>query len=383
MAIYHFNMHSTKVGISSAVAHSAYISGSQLYNDRTGTTHDYSKKENIVCPTLLFPKGVEPISREELWNIVESKIKDVGRNYGKTGDFAIPVEWLDTMTDEEIMEIVAKFFIENFVSKGHAVDFAFHKKDGNPHIDYFVPQLKFNEEGQLVPPKIKSVFANVYDKETDTYDYDPELPSYDRNDSENTKQYRFPVIDKKTGEQKVRVRKGGKEKVWQRVNIEDDSLNSKEFLQELRQSWQDTANKYLDPDQQIDCRSFDAQGITDREPQIHISPTVLAMEKKHPGSTEKVKVHNDIKKRNSLKAEIQAALTTVQSDISAMYIKIKTFTQEALSRVNKSLEPKRNWQTDWKDYTKKNPSQTKSTQKKWTPPKNKKANIDPEINPKL
>jgi hypothetical protein len=354
MAIYHFNMHSNKVG-SSAVAHSAYISGSQLYNDRTGTTHDYSKKEDIVYTGLLLPEWVVPMSRGELWNIVESKIKDVGRNYGKTGDFAIPVEWLDTMSDEEIIGIVSKFLIENFVSKGHAVDFAFHKKDGNPHIDYFVPQLKFDESGELVPPKIKSVFANTYDKETDTYDYDPELPSYDRKDPENTNQYRFPVIDKKTGEQKIRVRKGGNEKVWQRVNIEDGSLNTKEFLQELRQSWQDTANKYLDPDHQIDCRSLEAQGITDREPDIHISPTVLAMEKKNPGSTEKMRIHNEIKERNNLPKIIEA-IKNIQNELTTIFTRKRKFFHEAYKHHKERLEAFRM-------------AESKTNVETWTPPK--------------
>ena len=69
--------------------------------------------------------------------------------------------------------------------KGHAVDFALHMKEGNPHADFFVPQMKFDENGELIMPKVKTVFANTYDKETDTYGYNPELPSYDRNDSDN------------------------------------------------------------------------------------------------------------------------------------------------------------------------------------------------------
>lgn len=354
MAIYHFNMHSTKVGISSAVAHSAYISGSQLYNDRTGTTHDYSKKENIVCPTLLFPEGVEPISREELWNIVETKIKDEGRNYGKTGDFAIPIEWLETMSDEEIVEIATEFLTENFVKKGHAVDFAFHKKDGNPHVDYFVPQLKFNEDGDLVSPKIKSVFANKLDEETGKYVYDETLPLYNRNDP-STHEYRFPVIDPKTGEQKIRVRKGGNEKVWYRVDTEDSTLNNRDFLLELRKSWQDTANKYLDPDHQIDCRSLEEQGITDREPDIHISPTVLAMEQKNPGSTEKMRIHNEIKERNNLPKIIEA-IKNIQNELTTIFTRKRKFFHEAYKHHKERLEAFRM-------------AESKTNVETWTPPK--------------
>ena len=36
-----------------------------------------------------------PMSREALWNKIEEKITVEGRCYGKTGDIAIPIEWLD------------------------------------------------------------------------------------------------------------------------------------------------------------------------------------------------------------------------------------------------------------------------------------------------
>ena len=126
-----------------------------------------------------------PMSREVLWNKIEEKITVEGRCYGKTGDIAIPIEWLDKFSEQQIATILAGYFTENFVSKGHAVDFALHMKEGNPHADFFVPQMKFDENGELIMSKVKTVFANTYDKETDTYGYNPELPSYDRNDSDN------------------------------------------------------------------------------------------------------------------------------------------------------------------------------------------------------
>ena len=46
-------------------------------------------------------------------------------------------------------------YVEYFVSKGHAVDFALHMKEGNPHADFFVPQMKFDENGELIMPKVK------------------------------------------------------------------------------------------------------------------------------------------------------------------------------------------------------------------------------------
>ena len=308
MAIYHFSMHSTKCGFgSSAIARAAYVSASSLVSERTGETADYSKKEDVVHSELLLPDGVS-MTREELWNEVEKQITTQGRNYAKSGDFAIPLEWLK-FDDEKIEDIVRQFFQENFISRGHAVDWAFHKKDGNPHIDFAIPVLKFDENKNLVAPRMKSVFANAM-AENGSYYYDPEKPVYDRSDP-STAQYRFPVIDKKTGEQKVRVRKGGTEKMWHRVDIENDSLSSRDFLLQLRQSWQDIANQHLDEEHQIDCRSYEAQGI-DQEPQIHISPAVKAMEEKNPGSTEKHTRNEAIKHRNSLREVIRQALADLQ-----------------------------------------------------------------------
>jgi ATP-dependent exoDNAse (exonuclease V) alpha subunit len=57
------------------------------------------------------------------------------------------------------------------------------------------------------------------------------------------------------------------------------SWNNRDFLVKLRQSWQDHANialKIANTDQQIDCRSLEAQRC-DRLPQIHLGVAVAAM----------------------------------------------------------------------------------------------------------
>ena len=334
MAIYHFNMHSNKCGSSSAIAHAAYVSACSLLSERTGETADYSKKQDVVFSETTFPDGVN-MTGEELWNQVEKQIQTTGRNYGKAGDFAIPLEWLKDKTDEEIIGIVRSFMNENFISRGHPVTWAFHKKEGNPHIDYFVPALKFDENKKLVAPRMKSVFANAI-AENGSYYYDPEKPVYDRSDP-STAQYRFPVIDKKTGEQKVRVRKGGTEKMWHRVDIENDSLSSRDFLLQLRQSWQDIANQHLDEEHQIDCRSYEAQGI-DKEPQIHISPAVKAMEEKNPGSTEKLTRNEKIKERNSLRESIRQALDELKEKRLNV---IRTFLERLHKPSQSRVEPEK------------------------------------------
>ena len=44
----------------SAVAGSAYRSGKVLVDERTGETHDYENRDDVVFETVLLPEGAEP-----------------------------------------------------------------------------------------------------------------------------------------------------------------------------------------------------------------------------------------------------------------------------------------------------------------------------------
>ena len=71
MAIYHC---STKtVNRSSgrtAVASSAYRSGEKLEDERTGLTHDFTRKDGVVHTEILSNLDIQ-IDRGELWNLAE------------------------------------------------------------------------------------------------------------------------------------------------------------------------------------------------------------------------------------------------------------------------------------------------------------------------
>lgn len=324
MAIYHLSFKSLKRGSGkSAIAHAAYVSGQKLESERTGLTADYSSKEDIRHTEMLFPEGVSPMPRQDLWNAAEAVTID-GQCVGKTGDFALPKEW----SDKECVQYAREFLKENFADRGHVVDFAFHKKKGNPHIDYFITQKKLTPQG-FESPKQKKVYANTRDENGNPI-FDPSKPTYDPKRKAETEAFRIPVIDPKTGLQKVRVRKGrGEEKLWERVTIQDDSLSSRDFLLQIRKAWEEKANAHLAPADRIDCRTLKAQGI-DREPQIHLSPTVLAMEKKHPGSMEKVRRNNLIKEKNSLLSSLKKEFQDIQIKMQSIYDKVLKEVQEVL-----------------------------------------------------
>ena len=74
LAIYHLEAKVVSRGAGrSAVAASAYLSCSCLYNDYDGIQHDYTKKQGLVWQEVFLPEYAprEWQVREKLWNAVE------------------------------------------------------------------------------------------------------------------------------------------------------------------------------------------------------------------------------------------------------------------------------------------------------------------------
>ena len=63
MAIYHLEAKVVSRGAGrSAVAASAYLSCSRLYNDYDGIQHDYTKKQGLVWQQVFLPEYAPPFS---------------------------------------------------------------------------------------------------------------------------------------------------------------------------------------------------------------------------------------------------------------------------------------------------------------------------------
>ena len=78
MAIYH--LHAQMVQRSkgeSAVAGAAYRSGSLIYEESTGVTHDYRRKQGVEYSEIIAPEGAQSWvqDRHTLWNKVEAAEK--------------------------------------------------------------------------------------------------------------------------------------------------------------------------------------------------------------------------------------------------------------------------------------------------------------------
>ena len=129
MAIYHC---STKtVNRSSgrtAVASSAYRSGEKLKDERTGLTHDFTRKEGVAHSEILSNLDIQ-IDRNELWNLAE---KTENRKDARTAR-----EWVIALPDEldaDQRKDLAKDFTRSLVDRYDVIaDLAIHEpsKGGN------------------------------------------------------------------------------------------------------------------------------------------------------------------------------------------------------------------------------------------------------------
>lgn len=133
MAIYHLSMKiiSRNSGYS-AVASAAYRSGSLMLDERTGLTHDYTRKSGVAEAVILTPATAPAwcTNRAELWNAVEKAERRKNSQLAREIELAIPRE----LPQDAARETVLAFVRENFVSQGMIADVAFHHMDKtNPH----------------------------------------------------------------------------------------------------------------------------------------------------------------------------------------------------------------------------------------------------------
>ncbi len=302
MAIYHCSIKIiNRGGGRSAVASSAYRSGEKLYNEETGLTHDFTKKGGVAFSEVLLPEHAPPsyLDRQTLWTEIQRVEKRSDAQLAREVEVALPNE----LNRNEQIECVRNYINENFVSKGMIADWALHDKgDGNPHAHIMLTCRGICEDGQW-DAKTKTVFANDRDLKGRAI-YNPDLPSYNPKDKENTSQYRIPVLDE-NGKQKTRERKGkGTEYVWVRITIPVNDWNEQSNAEIWRRSWADHCNRYLSAEDQIDHRSYERQGI-DRLPTIHEGVIARKIEE-NGGISERVQQNRDIIERNSLKEQIEA-----------------------------------------------------------------------------
>lgn len=280
MSIYHCSIKNiSRSSGRSAVACAAYRSGEELEDLETGITHDYRKKTGIAFAEIFLCKNAPERfqNREELWNEVEKIEKAADARLAREIEVAIPRE----LSLEEMKNLVAGY-AKMLTEEGMCVDAAIHLKVGNPHAHLMCTTRKIKADGTW-DQKEKKVYA---------------LDEFGN---------KIPVIDPETGEQKIGAR--GR-RIWKRVTVAANDLNAKENVEKWRKMWSEHCNAYLEPEQQIDHRSYERQGKKDVIPTIHEGYAAREMEKRGK-LAERCEINREIAAANR---DIKAILAEPEPD---------------------------------------------------------------------
>ena len=148
MAIYHLEAKVVSRGAGrSAVAASAYLSCSRLYNDYDGIQHDYTKKQGLVWQEVFLPEYApqEWQDCKKLWNAVEEVETAKDSRLAREFVVALPIE----LNREEQIELLQEFIQDQFVADGMCADAAIHDTDGhNPHAHILLTVRPLDEQGK-------------------------------------------------------------------------------------------------------------------------------------------------------------------------------------------------------------------------------------------
>ena len=310
MAIYHLEAKVVSRGAGrSAVAASAYLSCSRLYNDYDGIQHDYTKKQGLVWQKVFLPEYAQQEwqDREKLWNAVEEVETAKDSRLAREFVVALPIE----LSREEQVELLQEFIREQFVSDGMCADAAIHDTDGhNPHAHILLTVRPLDERGKWQYKTEKEYLCMKNGEERG-------FTAAEFQTAQNEgweKQYPYKVGKKKVymtpsaaqAQGYERISKYPKSTKYGRQNPITERWNSDEQLVLWRQAWADVTNLHLEHagrEERIDHRSNAARGL-DEIPTIHEGVTARALERKGI-IADRCEINRQIKADNALLRELR------------------------------------------------------------------------------
>ena len=307
----------------SAVEQASYISREKMYCEYDGQTYYPKYSEDLVHCEILLPENAPEEFKDPyvLWNSVELVEKSKDAQLARTFRIELPNEWSYDLAKE----VVKDYCERNFVSKGMCVQYAIHDSENkqgqrNLHCHIMLTLRSIDEQGKWMPKQKK-----VYQKD------------------ENGE--RIPLIDKKTGQQKVDKQN---RKQWKCDTIQTNDWNSKENAKIWRKDLADTINavnaKIGMTDKFWEYRSFKEQGL-DIIPQIHLGEKESAMERAGI-RTIRGDINRDIIARNAIIDAARAVYEKAKDELAqAMAIPatvVKAFKSEIIDVIRKVAERNNN-----------------------------------------
>ena len=338
MAIYHLEAKVVSRGAGrSAVAASAYLSCSRLYNDYDGIQHDYTKKQGLVWQEVFLPAMAPPEwkDREQLWNAVEEVETSKDSRLAREFVVALPIE----LNRENQIELLQEFIREQFVSDGMCADAAIHDTDGhNPHAHILLTVRPLDERGKW-QYKTEKEYLCMKNGEERGFTA-AEFRTAQSGGWE--KQYPYKVGKKNVymtpsaadAQGLVRADKHPKSTRYGRQNPISERWNSEEQLVEWRKEWADVTNRYLERagrEERIDHRSNAARGL-DEIPTIHEGVAAQALERKGIIS-DRCEINRQIKADSALLRELKAEVKKLAALVSRTVPAIAEGLEKLRSRV--------------------------------------------------
>lgn len=330
MAIYHLEAKVISRGVGrSAVAASAYLSCSQIYNDYDGIQHDYTRKRGLVWQEVFLPPiaPTEWSDRSVLWNKVEESEKTKDSRLAREFVVALPAELGKT----DWQNLLTEFIQENFVADGMCADVAIHDPyppGHNPHAHIMLTVRPLKENGTW-QHKTEKEYLCVKDGEEKGFTA-AEFKAAQADGWE--KQYQYLVGEKKVymapSEAELhgyeRANKYPKNTKYGRQNPITERWNSEEQLFLWRENWADVTNKHLAQypwiDARIDHRSHAVRGM-DEQPTIHEGYHARKLEAMGLVS-DRCEINRQIKADNALlrelKVQIKKLTQTVKSSLPTL-----------------------------------------------------------------
>ena len=338
MAIYHLEAKVISRGTGrSAVAASAYLSCSRLYNDYDGIQHDYTKKQGLVWQEVFLPEYApqEWKDREQLWNAVEEVETAKDSRLAREFVVALPIE----LSREQQIELLQDFIREQFISDGMCADAAIHDTDGhNPHAHILLTVRPLDEQGKWQYKTEKEYLCMKNGEERG-------FTAAEFRTAQNEgweKQYPYKVGKKKVymtpsaaeAQELIRADKHPKSTPYGRQNPISERWNSEEQLVSWRVAWADVTNRYLESagrEERIDHRRNAARGL-DEIPTIHEGVTAQALERKGIVS-DRCELNRQIRADNALLRELKAEIKKLAALVARTVPAIAEGLEKLRSRV--------------------------------------------------
>lgn len=277
-----------------------------MHSEETDRTFDYTNKGGVVYSEIALCANAPErfLDRETLWNSVQAVENKSDSRLAREFEVALPLE----CSKEEWIKI-GREYAAYMTEQGMIADWAIHdpvnKDTGirqNPHIHMMCTTRPIKENGEWG------------EKEKKGYKLDK-------------KGQKIPVIDPETGKQKIGAR--GR-KMWQREKIDATGWDNKSKVLEWRAKWSEVVNKYLEPEQKIDHRSYKDQGL-DRIPTIHEGFVARKIDKELQAEnpmqhSELVQKNIQIREQNRLIQKMNEIRLRITEKARALYDRIRELT---------------------------------------------------------